>query len=249
SLGLGMFLALCSLHSAQKTHTVVMILVPLCALGYPIFDMMLAVARRMLRGQPLWSSDRDHIHHRLLARGQSPSQAAATIYAASLLVIIACIAAMSSHHLAVGLAIGGFVVLAIFIVRVLGYIELGGWSERKETKILHAAAQLARLKLQSAVDAESLLAGLAVFAAGADLLDVTVRNAQTTHRWTASNADGGAQSIDTAMIPLAEGWSLEVRAQTAILSDPDRRSLLDELARTAERSVAQWGAADHAAAS
>jgi len=49
SLGLGMYLALASLQSAQKSHTAVMILVPLFALGYPIFDTLLAVAPVRLR--------------------------------------------------------------------------------------------------------------------------------------------------------------------------------------------------------
>ncbi|HWL94315.1 MAG TPA: MraY family glycosyltransferase, partial [Phycisphaerae bacterium] len=80
AMGLGMFLALSSLQSAQKSHTAVLILVPLFALGYPIFDTLLAVARRTLRGQPLFTSDRDHIHHRLLDRGRSPSMAAIQIY-------------------------------------------------------------------------------------------------------------------------------------------------------------------------
>ena len=43
ALALGMFLALASLRSAQKSHTAFLILVPLFALGYPIFDTLLAV--------------------------------------------------------------------------------------------------------------------------------------------------------------------------------------------------------------
>lgn len=103
SLALGMFLALCSLHSAQKAHTVVMILAPLFALGYPIFDTLLAVARRSFRGQPLFASDSDHIHHRLMSRGASQTVVAIQIYVVSILLCIACLIAVTSNHLAVGL--------------------------------------------------------------------------------------------------------------------------------------------------
>ncbi|MCG8408837.1 MAG: undecaprenyl/decaprenyl-phosphate alpha-N-acetylglucosaminyl 1-phosphate transferase [Phycisphaerales bacterium] len=166
SLALGMYLALASMHSAQKAHTAVMILVPLFALGYPIFDMLLAIARRMLRGQPLFVSDRDHIHHRLMDRSRTPSRAALQIYVASVFVSLLCIAAAMSNYFVLGLGITGVTVLALFSARVLGYLEWGGWiarwSGREETKVLHAAVNLARLKIARSGDLRQLLAALAI---------------------------------------------------------------------------------------
>jgi UDP-GlcNAc:undecaprenyl-phosphate GlcNAc-1-phosphate transferase len=131
-----------------------MILVPLFALGYPIFDTLLAIARRTVRGQPLFASDRDHIHHRLLSRGSSPSAAALQIYAASILVSLACIAAVIANHFVLGLGVLGVLAMALFSARVLGYLEWGGWtarwSGRADTRVLHAAAHLARLKIEQA---------------------------------------------------------------------------------------------------
>jgi len=168
SLALGMYLALASLHSAQKAHTVVLILIPLFALGYPIFDTLLAVARRMVRGQPLFASDRDHIHHRLLRRGGTPSKAAMLIYAASFLVSLLCIAAMTANYFALGVGVTGVLVMVLFSARVLGYLEWGGWlarwSGREETKVLHAAAHLARLKIQQARSSQQLVQALSVIA-------------------------------------------------------------------------------------
>ncbi|MFQ5430591.1 MAG: MraY family glycosyltransferase, partial [Phycisphaerae bacterium] len=168
SLGLGMYLALASLRSAQKSHTAVLILIPLFALGYPIFDTLLAVARRMVRGQPLFTSDRDHIHHRLLERGRTPSRAAIQIYIASIIVSLLCVAAAMSNYLVLGLGIAGVLVMALFSARVLGYLEWGGWAAkwtgREETKVLHTAAVLARLKLRQAGDQMQRLRALAVVA-------------------------------------------------------------------------------------
>lgn len=168
SLALGMYLALASLHSAQKTHTAVMILIPLFALGYPIFDMLLAIGRRMLRGQPLFASDRDHIHHRLLDRSRTPSRAAIQIYVASFLVSLLCIAAAMSNYFVLGLGMTGVMIIALFSARVLGYLEWGGWAARwagrEDTKVLHAAANLARLKIARSEDLRQRLAALAIAA-------------------------------------------------------------------------------------
>ncbi|HPF38316.1 MAG TPA: MraY family glycosyltransferase [Phycisphaerae bacterium] len=168
SMALGMFLAMASLRSAQKAHTAVLILIPLFALGYPIFDTLLAIARRSLRGQPLFSSDRDHIHHRLIDRGARPSTAAIQIYIASFILCLLCIAAAAANHLILGLGVGFVLVMAVFSARVLGYLEWGGWvarwSDREETRILHAAANLARLKLRRATNATERAAAIAIMA-------------------------------------------------------------------------------------
>jgi UDP-GlcNAc:undecaprenyl-phosphate GlcNAc-1-phosphate transferase len=60
----------------------VALVVPIIALGVPIADTLLAMARRAARGAPLFSADRGHIHHRLLALGLSHRQAVIVLYAA-----------------------------------------------------------------------------------------------------------------------------------------------------------------------
>lgn len=46
----------------------------------PILDTSLAVARRYINGRPLFSADRQHFHHQLLARGLSVRQAVLVSY-------------------------------------------------------------------------------------------------------------------------------------------------------------------------
>lgn len=187
SLSLGMYLALASLASAQKSHTAVMILAPLFALGYPIFDTLLAVARRMARGQPLFSSDRDHIHHRLLARGGSPSWATVQIYLAAIVVAVLCIAAMTSNHFVVGLGIVGALAVAYFSARVLGYLEWGGWaarwSGREETRQLHVAAQLARLRIANAKNGLEVVEALATVAPEIGCTEISLTGSNGESRW------------------------------------------------------------------
>jgi UDP-GlcNAc:undecaprenyl-phosphate GlcNAc-1-phosphate transferase len=86
SMFLGFVLAAGAMVSTSKASTAVAILVPLLSLGVPLTDTLLAVARRARAGRPIFSADRDHIHHRLLAAGLSQRQAVLVLYGASLLL-------------------------------------------------------------------------------------------------------------------------------------------------------------------
>lgn len=64
----------------QKTSTLLSLLLPLIALSVPLLDVTVAVIRRLLRSQPIFSADRAHIHHRLLDRGLTPRKAVFVLY-------------------------------------------------------------------------------------------------------------------------------------------------------------------------
>ena len=75
---LGFLLASISLQGTFKQATVVSLIIPMLALGVPIFDTVLVVARRIMAKKPAHiadSSDITHIHYRLLKRGISPKHA------------------------------------------------------------------------------------------------------------------------------------------------------------------------------
>lgn len=237
SLALGMFLALASLHSAQKAHTVVLILVPLFALGYPIFDTLLAVARRVFRGQPLFASDRDHIHHRLLDRGRTPSAAAVQIYIASIIVSAVCIAAMTANHFVLGLLVVGVLVMALFAARVLGYLEWGGWTAhwtgRQETKVLHAAAHLARLKIAQAHDAPALVRAMAILAPEVSCCRIEMKEGDRTAMWddNGGNEPPPPEQESTSIFEWVGEGDVRIRLWfrgTAPL-DAERSQLVEEL--------------------
>jgi UDP-GlcNAc:undecaprenyl-phosphate GlcNAc-1-phosphate transferase len=76
SLFVGFFLAVLSVEASIKSTTIVLLVVPLCAVAIPLIDMSLAILRRWLRGSPIFRADARHMHHRLLALGLRPEQAA-----------------------------------------------------------------------------------------------------------------------------------------------------------------------------
>ncbi len=104
SMFIGLFFACVSTSAISKTVTFTSLLVPLLALGVPIFDVVLAIWRRLMRkmNDPensggIMEGDHDHLHHRLLKRNQGSSSKTACylyIFAAllsvgALLVILA----------------------------------------------------------------------------------------------------------------------------------------------------------------
>jgi UDP-GlcNAc:undecaprenyl-phosphate GlcNAc-1-phosphate transferase len=124
SMFLGFVLATTAIQTNQKSSTAVAIVVPIIALGVPIADTLLAMARRAARGAPLFSADRGHIHHRLLDLGFSHRQTVLVLYGTSIALGLAALAlthASSSQATWFLLALSGVAYLAL---RRLGYISL-----------------------------------------------------------------------------------------------------------------------------
>jgi UDP-GlcNAc:undecaprenyl-phosphate GlcNAc-1-phosphate transferase len=69
---LGFQLGLFSIVAAQARTDAAPLLLPLFGLALPMLDTLLVVARRGLRGLPVFRPDRDHLHHYLLETGMSP---------------------------------------------------------------------------------------------------------------------------------------------------------------------------------
>lgn len=62
------------------------VLIPLLVLAVPFTDVVLAVIRRLRRGQPIFRPDKEHIHHRLLEIGHSHRSAVLLMYLWSALI-------------------------------------------------------------------------------------------------------------------------------------------------------------------
>ena len=70
---LGFMIAIISLHGSFKQATVISSLIPVLALGVPIFDNLFVVAKRFVERRPIYAADAGQIHHRLLKRGLKPA--------------------------------------------------------------------------------------------------------------------------------------------------------------------------------
>ena len=127
SLFLGFMLAGLGILGSEKVTGAAALLVPLLALGLPVIDTAVAIFRRHLRRHPIFLADRGHIHHRLLALGQSPRRVALILYGTSaILGSAAVILAAYGVHVLFPLFIG-FSALAVFLqwLRFDEFEELG----------------------------------------------------------------------------------------------------------------------------
>ncbi len=80
SLTVGFLLGSYALIWGQTSATVLGMTAPLMALALPLLDTMVAIARRFIGGQGIFTADASHIHHRLLSRGLSPRKVALLLY-------------------------------------------------------------------------------------------------------------------------------------------------------------------------
>ncbi len=125
SLLIGFLLGCYGATWSNKAATVLGMTAPLLALAMPLLDTGLAVVRRFLRGQPIMSADRAHIHHRLLDQGLTPRRAALVLYAfCGLGALFAILQDLSNDQF------GGLIVIlfcggAWLGLQHLGYSEFG----------------------------------------------------------------------------------------------------------------------------
>lgn len=83
SLFIGFMLSALALYGSQKTPTIVAVAIPMVSFGLPILETSLSVLRRLISGRPVFTADREHIHHKLLQRGMSHRQVVIVLYGVS----------------------------------------------------------------------------------------------------------------------------------------------------------------------
>ena len=77
---LGFTLGALAIQGLLKTAAVATLFFPLLVLAVPILDTSFVVAKRIKHGQPVYSADRYHLHHRFLNIGFSQRRAALTMW-------------------------------------------------------------------------------------------------------------------------------------------------------------------------
>lgn len=84
SLFLGFMISVIALLGFKAT-TLTSLIVPLAILAIPIFDTVLAIFRRLLKGESIGAPDKDHLHHQLLKMNLSTRITVIIIYIVNML--------------------------------------------------------------------------------------------------------------------------------------------------------------------
>ena len=83
---LGFSLSIISILGVAKTYTAIVLIAPIIILGFPIFDTLFAIVRRIIKGKSLKAvfkadkADKGHLHHRLMKRGYTQKQSVLILY-------------------------------------------------------------------------------------------------------------------------------------------------------------------------
>lgn len=123
---LGYSIAGLSIMGNVKEQTGVAVLIPLIAMGVPLFDTLLATVRRFLRGRAIFAPDRRHLHHRLIEMGLTTQRAVLLIYAVSIALCIGALAMVHFKDRGASLVLVILCVGALVLTRRLGYFDLIG---------------------------------------------------------------------------------------------------------------------------
>lgn len=84
SMLLGYWLAALSILTSTKAPALLILLIPVIAMGLPVFDTLLAFFRRVKDKKHPFRADQRHIHHRLLHLGYSHPHSVIILYIASI---------------------------------------------------------------------------------------------------------------------------------------------------------------------
>lgn len=136
---------------SQTASTAVSLLVPILALGVPIFDTFFAMVRRYLERRPFFSPDRGHVHHRLLDMGVTHRRAVLLLYGISMVFTIAAIGVSLGHNWQVGVAILIASIVMVALIRFLGYFEYVLLMRRQRARLTDPDTEALRRILPEAV--------------------------------------------------------------------------------------------------
>jgi UDP-GlcNAc:undecaprenyl-phosphate/decaprenyl-phosphate GlcNAc-1-phosphate transferase len=197
---LGFLIGALSLQNSNKGTIAAALIAPVFALGLPILDVSLSIARRGLQGLPVFRPDRKHIHHRLLQAGFSRRRAVLTLYAISIILSgIAMIAFWSDGRLT-PILFGGAFLLLLVITPSLGLIRnwltvgnaIGNSIEmRKEVQYALLLRTCLEREAERCDTVEELFVELQHMARKLDFAELRLSDSDGLRRWYANEAPTG----------------------------------------------------------
>jgi UDP-GlcNAc:undecaprenyl-phosphate GlcNAc-1-phosphate transferase len=116
---IGFTIASLSLSSSHKGSVAAALLVTVVGLGLPILDTSFALARRALRGFPLFHADDEHVHHRLEKMGISKRRILFGLYGICVILSLIGLTIFWFKGGTLPIAIG----LGVFFLMVLGVVR------------------------------------------------------------------------------------------------------------------------------
>ncbi|HYQ03669.1 MAG TPA: MraY family glycosyltransferase [Polyangiaceae bacterium] len=193
----------------QKASTAVSLLVPVLALGVPIFDTLFSMFRRVLERRPIFSADRGHVHHRLLDLGLTHRRAVVFLYGISSLLAAGAIAVSLGRSWHVGLALLSVSLVFVGFVRFLGYFEYLHFRKRQKARLRDPFTENLRrvipgliVSMSKTSTEDSAFAVLARLTTETSISCVELLASPKGRRWTAPGADCAQRDLVEVVFPI-----------------------------------------------
>ncbi len=126
---IGFTIAVLSVSSSHKGSVAAALLVTVVGLGLPILDTSFALARRALRGFPLFHADDEHVHHRLEKTGMSKRRILFGLYGICVVLSLIGLTIFWNKGGTLPIAIG----LGVLFLMVLGgirqFLRVRSWKD------------------------------------------------------------------------------------------------------------------------
>ena len=124
SLTLGFLLGGLSIQSSLKTSTGFTLVTPLVLISVPVFDTLVAILRRKLRGRSVGAGDRGHIHHCLEDRGLTRLQVLLTLAGLSLAMAVVAVSSAYFGRDLLAVIFCGTILSLLIAGRIFGHREV-----------------------------------------------------------------------------------------------------------------------------
>ncbi len=248
SMFLGFILASASLLGAgtQKSPTLVAIVAPVLALGLPITDMLLTIARRFFERRSIFAADRGHIHHRLLDMGLTHRRAVLSLYMVSVVFTILALMVYFGRSWQIGAAFFALTALLVGVVRFVGYfnsslVAAGRAGGEELCDALRRSVPRVLRRMSEAHASEQLPGILAAFGEETGFLAIGIRNGNNERlklwRWESPKAGSSSAEATCGTFAVSgggESLSLQFFLDSAAgIIGPQTRILLQLVADAA----------------
>ncbi len=132
SMLLGFLIGALSILAGRSTEntTTVSLFIPLIALGLPILDTCLVIARRWFRRVPIAEADRRHIHYALISMGLSHKRTVLILYLASVVFGVCALLITFERGEVVILVLGAMCIIGFVCVRVFAGVTMAALFSR-----------------------------------------------------------------------------------------------------------------------
>lgn len=128
SLLLGYLISILGIQNINASNSFAEAFLPFMALFYPIVDLMNTIVRRLIKGRPMMSADRAHLHHKLFEMGMKHSEVTAIV------IVFSLLPSAAGFMFVYNLPLWGFIsvtlsfVLLLVIFLISGHLSLGAIS-------------------------------------------------------------------------------------------------------------------------